>query len=394
MPGEIWVVNRDAHFDTNFATVRYLTILREPQNVDPKLVSVMVLSEEIEYLSDINILIPPAISGLSANVLAETGNVGEMPIEYLQYRIGNRLSRQIYDLLLSIGDFARGVAPTLPSRRSIQSLGLQIGADLDRLNSAAIRKFELHERAWLLSCQPAKIDRIANLVTQAIEIEREFIEIAQERIDLSQWFQNIFPAEWQELTNFNPNRRIFARSSIGTENIADLLLDLKASNDPIACRKLINRLSVLTQRLDPSGEMLISEIIQTLLGVIDLTEDEETFWSAIGCLRQLNPVHPQIGIRRQKSVDLGQMINLVINIVARQERKFALLLQVYPQARAEYLPIDLKLVLADEIDLILSEIMARSHDYCLQLKFSGEVGEAFNIGLELDEVRAIERFIL
>lgn len=396
MPGEIWAVDRDAHFDTS-STIRYLAIIREPQAFAPELVSVMVLSEDIRYLSDLNILIPPAISGLKANILAQTGNVGEMAIEYLKCRVGKRLSRQIYDLLLSIGDVDRGLVATLPSPQSIQSLGLQIAPDIDRLDRTAIAKFDRDERVWLLGFQPAKLDRITKLVATAIEIEREFIDLAQ-RIDLSQWLQNIFPPQWQKLSTFHPYRQVFARSSIDLGNISahisDLLFKLRSSDDVLVLRESIAKLSVLIQRLDPSTTVLRSEIIQTTIEILNLTQDREIFWNAIACLRQLNPTHPRAGISGGKSIDLGEIVNLVITIVSKQDNEIGIWLQIHPNSGAGYLPIGLKLVLWDRTDRVLREIVARSHDYCLQLKFSGEVGEAFNLGLELDGVSSIDRFVI
>jgi hypothetical protein len=76
-PGEIWELSGDLtkivethQLADPLAVRRYISIVREP----------------------------PACSGLDRDILAETWNVGN-----LARRVGKRLCRSIYDLLLSIG---------------------------------------------------------------------------------------------------------------------------------------------------------------------------------------------------------------------------------------------------------------------------------------------------
>jgi hypothetical protein len=402
LPGEIWAVNNDASFDIDDDSVRYLMVIKEVRSSDAKLVSVMVLSEDIRSLSDKNILISPEISGLRARVLAQTENIGKISIEHLQVKIGNRLSRQIYDLLLSIGDGDRGLTQNLPSRQEIVSLGLQIGTEIDRANLLSIQKFDLHERAWLLSFQPAKIDLIAKLVATAIAGERSAIERSPERIDLSKWFQHIFPPQWQASTIFYPHHRVLVRRKIDSPgeklrqraNIADLLAELQSNDDLAICRQLITKLNGAIRSIDRTQIASMPELVTTLVEIIDRTPDNETLWQAIECLQQLQPHHPRAGIRQARSIDLGETITLVMNIVSRKDDKIRILLQIHPSDPADYLPLDLKLFLQDEADEIAIELVATAHDYCLQIEFSGTVGEIFKIGVELAEHRSIEQFVI
>jgi Protein of unknown function (DUF1822) len=393
MPGEIWAVNNDASFDEGADSVRYLMVIKEARVLASKLVSVMVLSEDIRSLSDKNILIPPEISGLRVQVLAQTANIGKISIEHLQFKIGNRLSRQIYDLLLSIGDGDRGVVTNPPFQQEIASLGLQITTEIDRENRSSIQKFDLHERAWLLSFQPAKIDRIAKLMAEAIAGERAAKAIAQQ-IDLSKWFQQVFPPQWQAATNYHLDRRVLVRRTIERENIAALLVELQSSDDLAICRQLITKLNGAIRSSNPTQIISIPELVTTLVETIDRTPDNETFWQAIECLQQLQPHHPRAGIRRARSIDLGKEMTLLMNIVARKDDKIGILLQIHPSAPADYLPLDLKFFLQDEADAIPIELVATAHDYCLQIEFSGAVGEIFKLGLELAEYRSIEQFII
>ncbi len=151
-PGEIWAV---CGADGN---ERYLMIVHEPIAPQLSVCSGMLFSLATEHLNTMNALIPIALTGLEKEVLAETWNVGEVSIEHLVRPVGNRLSRQVYDLLLLIGD-----GTTVESwQQSAQELALVTEAD-----------FYHGEQRFLASLSPAVMSWTDNLVTQMIEIERE-----------------------------------------------------------------------------------------------------------------------------------------------------------------------------------------------------------------------------
>jgi Protein of unknown function (DUF1822) len=327
-PGEIWAISGA---DLGGGE-RYLMIVHEP--IDPKLsvCSGMLFSLATEYLSAVDILIPIAITGLEQDILAETWNVGEVSIDHLVHPVGNRLSRQVYDLLLLIGDGS--IAESW--QQSAQELGLvtDAGADAD---------FHRDERRFLASLSPAVMSWTGNLVEQAIEIERELIDLMRPRVILSVWLEQVceplassLHGGWQDAANFVP------RMTIATRGLLSI--------DPL-------------DKIDEPGG----------------NESEPS----------------PIAVQRLKSITLGfDNFVLLVSLTPQIEQRIEILVQVYPEQSQPFLPANLKLLLQDDHGTNLREVVARSIDRGIQLKFSGEVGETFGICLELESVRFFEDFLI
>ncbi|MEM7580181.1 MAG: hypothetical protein AAF316_10070, partial [Cyanobacteria bacterium P01_A01_bin.80] len=69
-----------------------------------EIASVMLLSEETGWRSDIDLVVPGNLSGLQQDLLAQTGFIMPMLSCNLSGSVGKRLSRKIYDLLMDVGD--------------------------------------------------------------------------------------------------------------------------------------------------------------------------------------------------------------------------------------------------------------------------------------------------
>jgi hypothetical protein len=388
-PGEIWELdgswaedidqeNRDAR--------RYVLIVQEPQVLRPQVLSVMLLSVATQYISSIDLLIPASISGLDQDTLAETWNVGSLSLEYLGRRVGQRLSHQIYDLLLSIGDFHYGLLTSAPNYESIQALGLAVASERSAFDRAAIDDFHQREKIWLKSLDSTLITHVNNLVKEAIQTEQELIQSAQIPTSLSAWFQENSMSQWQTGSSFMPRELIALRQSISTNEITDTIAQLESINDEGIRRQLIQKLGAIA-----TGR---NDILQTLVELVSTTKDDETLWIAVDSLRQIEPNHPATGLQKFKVIDLGITVELVVSIIQKMNDQMGVLLQVYHNSAEPYLPTNLKLILQDQSGNNLKEVVARSSDYGIQLKFSGEPGELFSICLELDGVQSIEAFIL
>jgi Protein of unknown function (DUF1822) len=394
-PGEIWEINRsDSSIDErasiaeNRCLTRYVAIVREPQSRAPQVCSVMLLSAEIQSLSNVDILIPSAISGVDRDLLAETWNVGSLSIDRLARRVGNRLSRQVYDLLLSVGDAYHGLSSEVPAVASIRTLGLDIAPD-----RAVCDPFHHREQIWLQSLNSIVMNRSTRLVNLAATIERESRCSVKIRTALSQWFQQIVEPPWRE-AQFNWSMAIATRSVVSDDEITETIAKLKFSDDEEYRCRLIQRLgATATSRAD--ARTAIVEVIQT-------TQDDETLWTAVASLHQIDPVHPNLGIRKLQSIDLGAIVDFVVNIIPKANdsprrgyrQRFGILLQVYPQQSALSLPANLKLILQDELGNSLREVVAQAEDCCIQLKLSGVQREIFSVCLELDGVQSIADFTI
>jgi hypothetical protein len=383
-PGEIWQINHDRD------ATRYVQIVREPQLDRPHICVVMLLSIETAYLSGSDILIPPTISGLDRDLLAETWNVGRISIDCLHSRVGQRLSRQIYDLLLTIGDVECGLSTDIPSVREIRALGLLILPDRLPLQDPLLDKFHRSERELLYSFSPHPLDRVNELVDRVLEVERDL----RRQTILSDWFQSRSDLQWQAGSTFvgeaarNENRdAAIAVRNIGTEReIIETIARINTSENAELRSQSIARLGSIGKYNDLA--------IATLVQLIDNPSDDETLWMAIESLRRVAPNHNRAGIKRWKSIDLGTRVNFVVNIVPKPGDRVGILLQVYPAATTEYLAANLRLIVEDETGQILREVVAGDTDECIQLKLSGKPREIFSVRLELDDRESIEDFVI
>jgi hypothetical protein len=122
---------------------RYVMIVTEP-NLERECqeVSVMVLSGETNFISNVDLLIPFSVSGIGQDLLAETWHVLPMLSCNLFQPVGRRLSRSIYDVLLNVGDRYHGLVDKAPSKKEIQELSLDIK------QQPPISKFHRQEEAW------------------------------------------------------------------------------------------------------------------------------------------------------------------------------------------------------------------------------------------------------
>ncbi|GBE92659.1 hypothetical protein [Nostoc cycadae] len=170
--GEIWKVNYLIQSPLNFASEeqyslysslarsflignsppRYVMIVKEPElseDVDEQwlIVYVMLLSVEIDFISNIDLLIPAKISGLDQDLLAETWHIIPALACNLLQPVGKRISHHIYDYLLTVSDYYQGLISQLPIIEEIQQLGCK-HEKLRSANNPIIQEFHQAEQAW------------------------------------------------------------------------------------------------------------------------------------------------------------------------------------------------------------------------------------------------------
>ncbi len=228
----------------------------------------------------------------------------------------------------------------------------------------------------------------------ATSTRRKFIALVRNRTCLSQWFQSIVDAQWQDLTALNLRNIIPTRSLVSIDEISQTVARLKSIENELQRHQSIEKLASLGQYNDPISPTDRQAAIQTLVELIQNSENDETLWIAVDCLRQLAPSHPSAGLRKLKSLDLGELVNFAIDIIPKGEDRFDILLQLYPDRSTACLPSDLKLILQDEWGNNLREIVAVGDDYCLQLRLSGKLREIFSISVVLDGMESIEDFAI
>ncbi len=165
-PGEIWEVSQDVksplalswleqqklysesaqRFLEGKSSPRYVIIITQEPLVDPEEdwqeVSVMLLSSEAHFLSEVDLLIPTKVTAAGQDLLAETWHILPMLTCNLLQPVGRRLSREIYDVLMSVGDYYYGLVNEAPSLETVQGLGLKIGT------VSGFPAFHQQEKAW------------------------------------------------------------------------------------------------------------------------------------------------------------------------------------------------------------------------------------------------------
>lgn len=107
---------------------------------------------------------------------------------------------------------------------------------------------------------------------------------------------------------------------------------------------------------------------------------------------------PDIGTGRGKLIDLGiqladRPVALIVELTP-EERKRNILLQVHPIGNQMYLPPLLQLTVLDESGLIFLEAQARNADNYIQLQFSGVPGEQFSVKVALGDASIVEDFVV
>jgi hypothetical protein len=284
-------------------------------------VSVMLLSVECDRLSNVDIVIPAKISGLEQDLLAETWHVLPMLTALLSHPIGQRFSRQIYDILLDIGDAYHGLIDQPPARLEIESLGLKIGTKIAE-SGPEIQAFHQQEIDWAAvlevpvaaarACQKA-LEVSEDLVAIAIEIEREFSSNQKAPVspivNLSKWL----------------------------ENTADTI---------------------------QQGWQLINELMQPKTG---------------GFAFRRTPNKSASEVRRGKLIKFwhqGEEETFILTVSLQEtNEKVDIILRLYPMEGRNYLPAMMQMSVLDELGNSLLDATAKSSDEFIQIKLDGLPGE-------------------
>jgi Protein of unknown function (DUF1822) len=429
-PGEIWELSQQPcsplvfskeeqetlysevarQFLNRHAGPRYIMIVGNPEPPEEQwqTLSVMVLSRETRFLSTVDLLIPAQISGLAQNLLAQTWHVLPMLTCNLSQPVGERLSRQIYDLLLDVGDHYHELTDRSPNIQAIQQIGLEIGTVAPQ--NPEIQAFHRQEVAWsdVLSVPLAayrthrkSIQLTQLIVNEALQLERNFAEPDKLQIDLSQWVNNIFESGWQAIEIFWNTQEnpwlVATRSShpdvpSNPQQIALLIDQLTTVQDEHQRQRAAKQLGDIASTRHP-------EAVQALVNLLRTTQNDETLWSVVASLWRIDPGNSAAGVRRVKLIDwgmqiAGEAVALAVALVPRENQNINVLLQVYPTGSNPYLPPNLTLMLLDRSGKTLREVAARNTDVYIQLKLSGHPGEQFSVKITFGEASITEDFSL
>jgi hypothetical protein len=219
---------------------------------------------------------------------------------------------------------------------------------LDRIGYVAVQLDESLKQATLLGFSKtagsgelaiSQLRSLEDLLEHLRQIEQP--EQALTRVNLSQWFENVFEAGWQSL-----------EALLGT-NQENLAFSFRSASG-------LSERQVKRAKLINLGLQLGSQSVALLVALALAKRDE---------------VQPAEGIAPEA------------------DQKVSILVQIHPVGGETYLPPNLKLALLSEAGDILQDVQSRSQDNYIQLKgFRGNPGESFNIQVAFGDASITETF--
>ncbi|MBD2626475.1 DUF1822 family protein [Trichormus variabilis] len=253
------------------------------------------------------------------------------------------------------------------------------------------------------TCQEAKIRGFLPQVnTTEINLEQlQPLELFIEHyhqfsgVQLRQWLEGIYASQWQsieELALQKSPQLVFRSPKVRGFEI----------DTPIKVWQVIEQLypqrsweKILPSTLLPNSDVEVTDILVHLL---QTTNDEEIRWTLAEVLWNIAPNHPVITARRIMDLGMqlaGNPVALMVAILPKLDKSFAVLLRVYPMGNQTYLPTDLLLAGLYENGKPFLEVQARQQrDNYIQLKFCAELGEKFQIRVTLNNATITEKFVI
>jgi Protein of unknown function (DUF1822) len=118
-------------------------------------------------------------------------------------------------------------------------------------------------------------------------------------------------------------------------------------------------------------------------------------WQSKGFISALESKLLPEGASRGKFYSLGlHLIPLAIQIEKSLPNRFDVTVRVFPESGSYLIPEGLILTVLDVGGKIVLQTQARSQDGILQLRFSGSIGEFFQVRLSLDDLWVIQTYMI
>ncbi|MEQ8957853.1 MAG: DUF1822 family protein [Coleofasciculus sp. C2-GNP5-27] len=201
--------------------------------------------------------------------------------------------------------------------------------------------------------------------------------LAQPQVRLSQWLENVFETDWQDVSRLETT-----------------------TNPSASSQRRASRLNLgqwFEQIFDQGWQA-----IEQLLGA-----DANLQPQFRGGLDSITPrgerglqLLPEADVMRAKLLDLAlqletQTVALLVALSREMDGRISLFVQVYPAMGELYLPPHLKLILQSAQEDVLQEVESRGQDVCTQLRpFKVEPGTHFSLKLTLGDVSITESFFV
>ncbi|MBE9011998.1 NACHT domain-containing protein [Pseudanabaenaceae cyanobacterium LEGE 13415] len=125
----------------------FVMVVREPDQ-DSEDLTVLPLSSRTEFVSDYDLIVPTAISGLDREVLAETWHTFLIPLSYLFEKVGIRFDQATYNLIMDVGDAYHELEKARPDLKMIEAAGLRSQIALTHEQQHQVERFREQEQCW------------------------------------------------------------------------------------------------------------------------------------------------------------------------------------------------------------------------------------------------------
>lgn len=101
-------------------------------------------------------------------------------------------------------------------------------------------------------------------------------------------------------------------------------------------------------------------------------------------------------VQRTKLIDLnnGESVQLVVTLIANQEQESEILVNLQPSAGQTYLPANVQMLLLDLEGNEILKAVTGTENQNIELEFSGETGDSFQIAIVGSEFRMTEDFVV
>ena len=220
---------------------------------------------------------------------------------------------------------------------------------------------------------------------------------------VGQWLSNFAEEGWQtveQILRTVSRQEPFFTYSFGASNFRDNIsvpTAVPALIDLLRTRKEPETSFPALQLLGQIGHGN-SEAIAFLSEMLEDSQEEEMRRYIAITIGQIEPSHPQAGVRRVKMINLGMQLEesqvaLAVTLVPEGREGTNVHLQVYP-SQQNYLPSNLKMEVLDESGNVFLEAESRKADNWIKLELSGDRGDRFAVQLTLGEACFNKQFVL
>ncbi|MBW4661692.1 MAG: DUF1822 family protein [Drouetiella hepatica Uher 2000/2452] len=203
-------------------------------------------------------------------------------------------------------------------------------------------------------------------------------------VNLGEWLNQRFDQGWEPRDNLLSSQK----KSILASSLRNRQDEIKQRVEQLYLKQANFN---LTPILSAEPEIALAQLIQT-------TQEDEIRWQAAELLWQLDSRHPDCPVISAKDLGVyfeGRTVALMVGVLPKVESSRLILLRLYPFEQEFHLPPGLKLEVLDETgSQELFQVESRRQDDYIQFKFTGDVGDRFNVRLTLHEASFTESFII